>query len=300
MAAILYIDVNNLGYGRATARQKSYKMVDGFPYPIYVLSYLFKTVEQLVKELKKKHKKVEVAFCWDDKSYRYLKNTTNSSYKDSNKNQDKKKLAKADYVSIIHDVREVASTLGIKQYIAFGHEADDCFAALAEKHKGKKTEVFIVTNDRDPWLLIHDNISIIDPIDNLIVDSSNFAEKSGFKSPNHLLQGSWLFSLKASFKERYCSRAVASAIMSQVDDLSKAINDRLILDLQGLANDDILLSSELEERIRIVKPMLSVNSAGLRSCDLSQFPVKKDFQALLSLQSKFEEDFTTLWLMLNQ
>lgn len=67
-----------------------------------------------------------------------------------------------DLSSQIPKVMEVINAFGIKDIQVNGYEADDIIGTLAKEYEGE-VEVVIVSNDRDLWQLVSDDVSIMVP-----------------------------------------------------------------------------------------------------------------------------------------
>lgn len=84
----------------------------------------------------------------------------------------------------IEPTKEIISAFGVKHLQVAGYEADDIIATLAEKIK-KDYQVVIVTQDKDLFQLINDNVTLYDPVKNETYDYQKTIEKFGI-APNQI------------------------------------------------------------------------------------------------------------------
>lgn len=92
-----------------------------------------------------------------------------------------------DLASQIPKVFEILTSFGIKQITANGYEADDVVATLVSKLKDQ-VEVIIVSNDRDLWQLLQQNVMVMSPStkgDSEWVGAKEVIARMGF-GPEHI------------------------------------------------------------------------------------------------------------------
>jgi DNA polymerase-1 len=65
--------------------------------------------------------------------------------------------------SQIPKVMEILDAFGIKRIVADGYEADDIIGTLATRFASTDLNVLIVSNDKDLWQLVNDNVLIMIP-----------------------------------------------------------------------------------------------------------------------------------------
>ncbi len=65
--------------------------------------------------------------------------------------------------SQIPKVFEVIDAFGVNRISLPGYEADDVIGTMVEKYADKNTEVIVVSNDRDLWQLVKDNVLVMNP-----------------------------------------------------------------------------------------------------------------------------------------
>lgn len=91
----------------------------------------------------------------------------------------------------IIDIRELLTTLGIKQVWGDGLEGDDIIALLARSMKMRCQHSVIVSADKDFWQLVCLFTSVFNPINNgskvKLVSMNNFSEVTGLDSPAQYL-----------------------------------------------------------------------------------------------------------------
>ncbi len=64
----------------------------------------------------------------------------------------------------IPGVFEILDAFGLSQIDVGGHEADDVIATITKKFKHENLEILLLSNDRDLWQLIEDNIFVMLPV----------------------------------------------------------------------------------------------------------------------------------------
>lgn len=83
-------------------------------------------------------------------------------------------------------IKKILEFLGVHQLRVDGKEGDDVLYQAAHLLSGKK---IIISEDRDFYALVSDDISIYRPIKKEFIDMNNFREVSGYLSPVHYLYG---------------------------------------------------------------------------------------------------------------
>ena len=68
-----------------------------------------------------------------------------------------------DLSSQIPKVYEIIDAFGVARVSLPGYEADDVIGTMVEKYKGEDLEIVIVSNDRDLWQLVGDNVVVMNP-----------------------------------------------------------------------------------------------------------------------------------------
>lgn len=90
------------------------------------------------------------------------------------------------YLHQLSWVKKILEYYGIPQLSVPGKEGDDTLYQVTRLIKGNKV---IVSEDRDFFSLISDNISCYRPIKKEYVELGNFESITGYKSPRHFLYG---------------------------------------------------------------------------------------------------------------
>lgn len=84
-------------------------------------------------------------------------------------------------------IKKILEMLGVHQLIVEGKEGDDVLYQAAHLLEGRK---IIISEDRDFYALVSDDISVYRPIKKEYIDANNFKEVSGgYLSPVHYLYG---------------------------------------------------------------------------------------------------------------
>lgn len=111
--------------------------------------------------------------CWDEKPERLknVRNTLNPNYK-----ANRSKETAVEVYEHTEVIKELVSSLGIKNVFPYQYEADDVMCYLATKLPGTKT---IITVDKDLFQLVCDNVSVFDPIRKVEVTQRNFETVTG-------------------------------------------------------------------------------------------------------------------------
>ncbi|MGB9755979.1 MAG: DNA polymerase [Desulfurella sp.] len=81
-----------------------------------------------------------------------------------------------DLVLQIEPTKEIISAFGVKHLQVAGYEADDIIATLTEKFK-KDYQIVIVTQDKDLFQLINNNVTLYDPLKNETYNHQKTIEK---------------------------------------------------------------------------------------------------------------------------
>lgn len=183
MANVLIIDGNSIGYAshyatKLTAGELETQAVFGF----------LRTMRELVLT----YPNYKPIVLWDGKAqWRY---ELCPSYKSNRKNDPKKLKIREAYVAQRPYIARGLNALGIHQLTVKTHEADDMAGHLVEKlSKNADNKIQLITGDGDWLQLVRPNVSWRDMRnDAKQVDSNNFYDKTGFKTPYAFLQGKCL------------------------------------------------------------------------------------------------------------
>jgi 5'-3' exonuclease len=126
-----------------------------------------------------------VFVCWDSHSKKRLElHPGYKAQRESSMNDDKRKM--------LEDVKRFLQVVGADQLWAEGYEADDIGAMLANNSQ----HAVLVSNDKDWLQLVRKGVSVYARCktegrksEKKLVTESNFAQLSGWNSPEHLVQG---------------------------------------------------------------------------------------------------------------
>ncbi|WEU67341.1 hypothetical protein [Xanthomonas phage JGB6] len=86
-------------------------------------------------------------------------------------------------------VKELLRDMGVRQYAVDKYEADDLAADLTRKLNEKGSQVVLVTRDGDWQQLVNEKTVWYDHKMDFVLNLSNFQEITGFKTPQHFVQG---------------------------------------------------------------------------------------------------------------
>ncbi len=86
-----------------------------------------------------------------------------------------------DLVGQIEPVKEFFKLINIPEISLAGYEADDIIGTFAEHFKDK-TEVYIVSGDKDFSQLVQDHVYLLDPFKNSLLDQKGIKEKYGVEA----------------------------------------------------------------------------------------------------------------------
>lgn len=161
----LIIDGNNLIH-RAYWIAKNVKKTENSNLHIHLFLNCIKTYVQ-------KYKPTAIYCCWDEKREKVqnVRKDLNENYK---ANRDKE-YAKEVY-SRIGDIKELMSSLGIKNIFPYMYEADDTMFILSKKLPGSKV---IVTVDKDLYQTVNNEVLIFDPIKKIEIRNDNLEKICG-------------------------------------------------------------------------------------------------------------------------
>lgn len=110
--------------------------------------------------------------------------------RDQSKEEERDEHGMTDYEYYVHQlswIKKILEFLGIHQLEVSGKEGDDVLYQAAHLINGKK---IIISEDKDFYALVSDDVSIYRPIKKEYVDVGNFYDVSGgYSSPMHFLYG---------------------------------------------------------------------------------------------------------------
>lgn len=103
-------------------------------------------------------------------------NFRNDIYEDYKANRDE---TPEDLIPQFPLVREATEALGLPAVELEGYEADDLIATYAKQATAKGIPVKIISSDKDLMQLVDDNVRMLDPMKNKIIDANGVVEKFG-------------------------------------------------------------------------------------------------------------------------
>ena len=126
----------------------------------------------MVLKLMKEHSHAAIAVIFDAARA----NFRNDIYEDYKANRDE---TPEDLIPQFPLVREATEALGLPAVELEGYEADDLIATYAKQATAKGMQVKIISSDKDLMQLVDDNIKMLDPMKNKIIDEAGVLEKFG-------------------------------------------------------------------------------------------------------------------------
>lgn len=187
-------------------------------------------------------------------------------------------------------IREMIDAFNISIFEMPGYEADDLIGTIAKEAAKKRSNVFIVTADKDMLQLVDENIKIYDPVKDRILDVEYVKEKFGVE-PERV-------------PEFMALTGDAADNIPGIKGIGEKTAKELLTTFKGL--DEILSHPEMikKERLRrlvsenadiarLSKRLATIDTSVPMDFDLRDFRLKEpDWLKLLSLFSEFE--FTSL------
>ena len=114
-------------------------------------------------------------------------------------------------------IQKILDSLGVRQMRVSGKEGDDVLYQVAHLLGGKK---IIISEDKDFYSLVSDDISIYRPVKKEFIDMNNFQEVSGYLSPVHFLYGKVLLGDGSDNIPSVCKGCGEKTIISILDRIS--------------------------------------------------------------------------------
>jgi len=128
---------------------------------------------------------------WDGASWREL---AFSDYKENRRKEAKSKSeirqqeAKAAYTKQRPYIQKAFRFLGIPQVSAVNMEADDLAAILVDRYVAQGQKIILLTGDKDWIQLVGPNVVWRDPVNDRLVNQSNFKEFTGVERPQQFVE----------------------------------------------------------------------------------------------------------------
>lgn len=111
-------------------------------------------------------------------------------------------------------VQKILECLGVHQLRVSGKEGDDVLYQAAHLLSGKK---IIISEDRDFYALVSEDVSLYRPIKKEFIDLNNFQSVSGFLSPVHYLYGKVLLGDGSDNIPAVCKGCGEKTVISVLD-----------------------------------------------------------------------------------
>ena len=131
-----------------------------------------------------------IVVCWEGgHSERRLQVYDQYKHRDYEAEPEKDIHGYTDYEYYCHQlswIQKILEYLGVHQLKVKGKEGDDVLYQASHLIDGRK---IIISEDRDFYALVSDDVSLYRPIKKLYIDMNNFKEVSGYLSPVHYLYG---------------------------------------------------------------------------------------------------------------
>lgn len=147
-------------------------------------------------------------------------------------------------------IQKILECLGVHQVRVPGKEGDDVLYQVAHILKGKK---IIISEDRDFYSLISEDISIYRPIKKEYIDIGNFREVSGgYSSPTHYLYGKALLgdgSDNIPSVAKGVGEKTILSILDKIDNPVEILPSRIIKEASLIGNSRCMKLVEAGEKV---------------------------------------------------
>lgn len=187
-------------------------------------------------------------------------------------------------------IREMIDAFNISIFEMPGYEADDLIGTVAKEAGKKRSNVFIVTADKDMLQLVDENIKIYDPVKDRILDDKYVKEKFGV-APERVPE---FMALTGDVADNIpgikgVGEKTAKELLTAFKGLDELLSHPEMIKKERLRS----LVSENADIARLSKRLATIDIAVPVDFDLRDFRLKEpDWHKLLSLFSEFE--FTSL------
>ncbi|MBU4320494.1 MAG: DNA polymerase I [Nitrospinae bacterium] len=187
-------------------------------------------------------------------------------------------------------IREMIAAFNITIFEMPGYEADDLIGTIAKEAAKKRSNVFIVTADKDMLQLVDENIKIYDPVKDRILDVEYVKEKFGL-APERVPE---FMALTGDAADNIpgikgIGEKTAKELLTTFKGLDELLSHPEMIKKERLRS----LVSENADIARLSKRLATIDTSVPMDFDLKEFRLKEpDWHKLLSLFSEFE--FTSL------
>ena len=218
-----------------------------------------------IRKLNNDHNPSEIYLAWDTRLIKGEKNYRRSTSDEYKSNRDKDNWKKV--YEHEKEIREVCSTLGVKNIYPGILEADDVISYLCDRLSGTKT---IVTSDHDMLQLIDQRTSVYNPMKKVEYNYKNFHEHFPVKVNDYI-------SYKALVGDKSDNIAGLAGIGPRraVKILEEGINNSLTSEQLEIYNHNIMMVDLKEGLRRHPKEMeiynYQVNELSKLKADSKQF-----------------------------
>lgn len=180
----LIIDGNSLGHAQHNATKLSVRKSDGGEFQTQAIFGMVKSMRQLLE----RYPGWKILILWDGEAQ--WRKAIHPAYKENRKAKNEVEQAhKNAYKAQSAFIRKAMSLLGILQTFATTLEADDMAGILVKKLSAAGEQIVLVSGDRDWLQLVRPGVTWFDPIRDHTVNISNFAEFTGYFTPEEFVQG---------------------------------------------------------------------------------------------------------------
>lgn len=162
-------------------------------------------------------------------------------------------------------IQKILECLGVHQLRVQGKEGDDVLYQAAHLLSGRK---IIISEDRDFYALVDQDVSLYRPIKKEYIDMNNFKDISGYPSPNHYLYG----------------KVLQGDGSDNIPSVVKGVGEKTILDILNRIEDPQEISPK-----RILKEAASIgNSRCMKLVGAGEDPIKRNLDLVDISREKFD------------
>ena len=227
-----------------------------------------------------------IVVCWEGgHSKRRLEVYDQYKYREYEAEPEKDINGYTDYEYYKHQlswIQKLLECLGVHQVLVDGKEGDDVLYQVAHMIKGKK---MLISEDRDFYALVSEDLSIYRPIKKQFIDLNSFEEVSGgYKSPQHFLYGKVLLGDGSDNIPSVCKGVGEGTILKILDNIENPEElspDRILSEAVKIGN------SRCMKLVEVGKEPIERN---LNLIDISKEPF--DVFQIKSIQDELSESKT--------
>jgi len=162
-------------------------------------------------------------------------------------------------------IQKILEFLGVHQLRVVGKEGDDVLYQAAHLLKGKK---IIISEDRDFYSLVSEDVSLYRPIKKEYIDLNNFQSISGFPSPTHYLYG----------------KVIVGDGSDNIPPVVKGVGEKTVLSILERITDPCELSP-----CRVLKEAASIgNSRCMKLVSAGESPILRNLDLIDISREKFD------------